>query len=535
MRIPSRIDSPDGAIFTERRATSMSSHTSRLDRNGKRVPWGQFSLAQAFTPVETKPKYELLFPSAPFRGRRRLILNRIATTDETTPPEGSFEEKKTSAMGSCSTGVNAWARERAQNGRPRSVNAGAVGPDNRCVPANSPRRCPGLNETGAFGPNFRRALALLAVCLMVLASTSRGLAQIGGTSKATDTSPNRSSTSGAAADEIPATLDETLARAMETNPDIVTATAKLRLAEAELNNTRAEVAGKAITLWGERQTLKELLQVARGRFERVEKLHKNGTIGGEDGTFERARTDLIEAEAKRSRSDTELRYLIGRSVPAALRGVTEHRPMVADRLVALAGGRLSDALASTRLLNLIGQSASTASQSGDSRTGATMLSELLLSEMLHAPKGPMVEKLRKMLSRPTDMAFNEHPLSDMVDYLKDFHGIEIQIDKEALSEAGIALDFPMTINVNRMPFSAVIQLLDDKFPQMKLVVRDYGILVTTPQRAQEQGYFPAVELARLGDGGEAAAGKPAEPAQPKESPKRSKSPPLTPVLTPPKK
>jgi hypothetical protein len=33
-------------------------------------------------------------------------------------------------------------------------------------------------------------------------------------------------------------------------------------------------------------------------------------------------------------------------------------------------------------------------------------------------------------------------------------------------------------------------------------VRDYGLLVTTPQRARAQGYFPVVDFARLSAGGE---------------------------------
>ena len=43
---------------------------------------------------------------------------------------------------------------------------------------------------------------------------------------------------------------------------------------------------------------------------------------------------------------------------------------------------------------------------------------------------------------------------------------------------------------------------DDLLPKLKFVVRDFGLLVTTPERAREQGYFPVVDFARLSAGGE---------------------------------
>ena len=88
------------------------------------------------------------------------------------------------------------------------------------------------------------ALTWLVVSLIALASTGPAPAQ------SVSTASTTSSSSSTAAD-LPATLDEALARAMERNPDIITAMAKLRLAEAELNSTRNEVASKAIELWGE--------------------------------------------------------------------------------------------------------------------------------------------------------------------------------------------------------------------------------------------------------------------------------------------
>ena len=53
-------------------------------------------------------------------------------------------------------------------------------------------------------------------------------------------------------------------------------------------------------------------------------------------------------------------------------------------------------------------------------------------------------RIELVLTQPTHMEFIETPLADAVDYLKDLHGIEIQLDTKALEEAGIGTDTPMT-------------------------------------------------------------------------------------------
>ena len=46
-------------------------------------------------------------------------------------------------------------------------------------------------------------------------------------------------------------------------------------------------------------------------------------------------------------------------------------------------------------------------------------------------------RIKQVLDSPTQIEFVETPLKDVVDYLKDLHHIEIQIDTEALKKAGV--------------------------------------------------------------------------------------------------
>ena len=57
------------------------------------------------------------------------------------------------------------------------------------------------------------------------------------------------------------------------------------------------------------------------------------------------------------------------------------------------------------------------------------------------------EKIEAALNEPTQLEFVETPLTDVIDYLKDQHKIEIQLDKRALSDVGIGTDTPVTKNL----------------------------------------------------------------------------------------
>ncbi len=116
-----------------------------------------------------------------------------------------------------------------------------------------------------------------------------------------------------AVENVPATLDQALAKALDNHPDILAAKAKLTLAEAELNRTRMDVARKIIGLWNERQAQKEKAEINRV-------LQANNAMSMED---------VIAARASLAQSETELRYLIGQIVPPGVRShgfATTRRP-----------------------------------------------------------------------------------------------------------------------------------------------------------------------------------------------------------------
>jgi hypothetical protein len=87
------------------------------------------------------------------------------------------------------------------------------------------------------------------------------------------------------------------------------------------------------------------------------------------------------------------------------------------------------------------------------------------------------KKILEALAKPTSVDFVETPLQDVVDYLKDFHGIEIQIDKKSLEDQGLG-NAQVTRRLTGVPLRSALRLM---LPQLGLgfVVANDVLLITT--------------------------------------------------------
>ncbi|HEX3726601.1 MAG TPA: hypothetical protein VHV08_10180 [Pirellulales bacterium] len=93
-------------------------------------------------------------------------------------------------------------------------------------------------------------------------------------------------------------------------------------------------------------------------------------------------------------------------------------------------------------------------------------------------------RIRAALREPTVLNFTDTPLSDALDYLKDKHGIEIQLDSKALEEAGVGADTPITRSVNNVSLRSGLRLLLSPV-ELTAVVTDGVLLITTSEAAAE--------------------------------------------------
>lgn len=257
--------------------------------------------------------------------------------------------------------------------------------------------------------------------------------------------------------EPAATLDRSLAEAMDKNPGIIAAKAKVALAQAQLNSMRLELARQLVGLWNDRQVQENAVKSARSRFQRTEQLYKSAAVAAED--MDSAKGALVDAEARLARTQMELRYLTGEVNLTASAVATE---------------------AATR--------------------GAT----------IQVPRGPLVEKIRQALdSKLGAVDFQLVAVKDVADYLRDLTKIPISVDEKALSAAGSA-----SCKLEGATLGAVLQAIEDQNRGAQFVVRDYGILLTDRAYAAEEGFLPVAEFARSKAGGTTAPAEPGKPSTP---------------------
>jgi len=105
------------------------------------------------------------------------------------------------------------------------------------------------------------------------------------------------------------------------------------------------------------------------------------------------------------------------------------------------------------------------------------------SSMDLASRGTAEKKIDDALKSPTQLEFIETPLQDVIDYLKDFHDIEIQIDKKALDDVGIGSDTPITKNLKGISLRSALRLTLREL-DLTYVIQDEVLLITTPEQAE---------------------------------------------------
>ena len=78
------------------------------------------------------------------------------------------------------------------------------------------------------------------------------------------------------------------------------------------------------------------------------------------------------------------------------------------------------------------------------------------------------------------MEFVEQPLDQVVDYLRDYHQIEIQLDKSAMEDVGIAVDHPVTQKFQGLSLRSALRLMLRKL-KLTYTIQNDVLLITTPE------------------------------------------------------
>ena len=98
---------------------------------------------------------------------------------------------------------------------------------------------------------------------------------------------------------------------------------------------------------------------------------------------------------------------------------------------------------------------------------------------------PDEEKIIAALEKPTTLEFLELPLDDAFQFLKEYHGIPIYVEKSAFKDAEVPLDSMATIKLKGVRFESALKLLLQPFP-LDYLVEDDVLKITSKTMAQKR-------------------------------------------------
>jgi hypothetical protein len=106
-----------------------------------------------------------------------------------------------------------------------------------------------------------------------------------------------------------------------------------------------------------------------------------------------------------------------------------------------------------------------------------------------------------VLSERTEVSFSETPLSDALDFLRDFHQINILLDQTALQDEGIDPGTLISLQVSGVTLRSALKLMLEPYA-LAVMVDSEVLKVTTRTRAREKvitRIYPVSDLADQSD------------------------------------
>ncbi|MFO0879688.1 MAG: hypothetical protein U0840_20265 [Gemmataceae bacterium] len=91
--------------------------------------------------------------------------------------------------------------------------------------------------------------------------------------------------------------------------------------------------------------------------------------------------------------------------------------------------------------------------------------------------------IQSQLSTPISISFDSTPLKQVLEELRDVHGINIVPDMPAMQEAGVSVESPISIKLDRVSLKSALNLI---LHQVRLthVIKDEVLMITTEENAK---------------------------------------------------
>lgn len=228
----------------------------------------------------------------------------------------------------------------------------------------------------------------------------------------------------------PRSLEEILEVALVSNPDVLLAEAKVREAQASLNQTRLKVMQSVAKLFYERRKLDRIQSDLARQLEVIRKRIQAGTLA--TGSATEPTLAVAENEARKDQVQAELRYAMG------------------------LGGRVTP---------------SAKPKAAQAPTPAPS-------------RSPIPEKYRQLLETPLRVEWQQAPVNIVLETLQKATGGKLafvlgpEIDTE---EVVVTLALPADVPLK----SALLAMADQWGQELCFVFRDYGVILTDRDSAQQ--------------------------------------------------
>lgn len=102
-----------------------------------------------------------------------------------------------------------------------------------------------------------------------------------------------------------------------------------------------------------------------------------------------------------------------------------------------------------------------------------------------AQDNPAEKRIEEALRSPTEVEFPGVPLSEVINYLEDLHGIEIELDEKALQDAMVDADRELvTKSLKGISLRSALRLILRDL-NLTYMIKDEVLLITTPEKTEQ--------------------------------------------------
>lgn len=117
------------------------------------------------------------------------------------------------------------------------------------------------------------------------------------------------------------------------------------------------------------------------------------------------------------------------------------------------------------------------------------------------------QRILEALDDQTEIEMVDQPLCDVIEYLKVRHGIEIQLDTRALTDAGVSTDTPITRNIKGTTLGSALNLVLEQLDLTFLVHNEVLYITSKSHDMPITKVYPVGDLVAV-SGDQAGIGEP---------------------------